>query len=380
MRRTLHHARAIHGAISALFAVALLAAACGPKDDGGPSRTTPRPAPPEDERPFVTPRSAAGPDLDEGKRHIRAGSFAAALAFFEAAVKQHPTDSRPAFYRAVCLYNLKRSQEAVQAYLTAAKLKPPFYELFLNLGSALIVTNQPKRAVRALERALQFQPRAADAWLNLGVAHEEAKDLPAAARALEKAVTYGPTRADTHLALADVLRKMGRHAAAAKAYAEADQRAPGDLYTLLGMAVSLAKSNQGPAAEQALAKARKIKPGSLRVLMAAGLIYGMLGRHAEAAKAYAEALKQKADHPGLLLLLGRAELETRRFAAALAALQKAKAAGRGKLPTVDFWLAEAHRRAGRCAKAKPLYRAFLKTTPKGALADQAAAHLKRCRR
>lgn len=360
------------------LALGVLALSCGPPQEPG-RRTTPRPAD-GDERPFVPPRDAAEPDLAEGKQHIRAGAWEAALKWFEESVKRHPNDSRPAFYRAVCLYNLKRNPEAVAAYLAASKLKPSFFELWLNLGSVLIVTSQPARAVKALEQALQFQPKSPDAWLNLGVAHEEAKDLPAAARALEKAAAYGPARADIHLALGDVLRKMGQHAAAAKAYKEADERRPGDLYTLINLALAHAKANQGAEAEKALSKARTLKPDNLRVQMAAGLIYGLLKRPADAEKAYAAALVQKPDHPGLLLLLGRAQLEQRRFPDATKTLGRAKTLGGAKLPTAAFWLAEAHRQAGRCNQAKPLYRDFVQVEPKGALADQARAHLARCRK
>lgn len=366
--------------IPRLFVLCLLfvVASCGPPKEA-PRRTSPRPAD-GDERPFVPPRDLAEPDLSEGKQHIRAGAWEAALKWFEEAVKRHPNDSRPAFYRAVCLYNLKRNQEALEGYLAAAKLKPSFFELWLNLGSVLIVASQPARAVKAIEQAIQFQPRSPDAWLNLGVAHEEAKNLPAAARALEKAATYGPARADIHLAHGDVLRKLGQHAAAAKAYQEAEERRPGDLYTLINLALAHAKANQGAEAEKALSKARALKPDNLRVQMAAGLIYGLLKRPADAEKAYAAALAQKPNHPGLLLLLGRAQLEQRRYADATKTLMQAKTAGGAKLPTASFWLAEAHRQAGRCPQAKPLYRAFLEIEPKGALADQARAHLARCRK
>ncbi|MDY0002943.1 MAG: tetratricopeptide repeat protein [Polyangia bacterium] len=361
-----------------IFALLLcaLAVSCGPPKDE-PRRTAPRPI---DERPFVPPREVAEPDLTEGKQHIRAGAWDAALKWFEEAIKRNPSDSRPAFYRAVCLYNLKRNQEAVEAYIAASKLKPSFFELWLNLGSVLIVTSQPARAVKALEQALKFQPRSPDAWLNLGVAHEEAKDLQAAARALEKAASYGPTRADIHLAHADVLRKLGQHAAAAKAYQEADERRPGDLYTLINLALAHAKTNQGAEAEKALTKARNLKPDNLRVQMAAGLIYGLLKRYADAEKAYAAALTQKPDQPALLLMMGRAQLDQRKLADAVRTITRAKTLGGAKLPSADFWLAEAHRQAGRCPKAKPLYRSYLQAEPKGTLADQAKAHLENCRK
>lgn len=378
MRRTLIPALFV---IPIALAAFLVAAACDPPRGTEDPRRAAKPDDGQgDERPFVPPKGTGEPDLAEGKNLIRSGSWEAALKWFEEAVKRNPEDSRPAFYKAVCLYNLKRHKDALEAYIAASRLKPAFFELWLNLGTVLIVTEQPKKAIGALEQALRFRADSADAWLNLGVAHEENKDLPAAARALEKAVTHGPSRADTHLALADVLRKLGRYEAAAKAYAEADQKRPDDLYTLLGMAVSLARSNQGAEAEKTLGRARTLQPQALQVHMAAGLVFTLLGRHAEAERAYATALAIKPDQPQILLLRGRALLELKKLADAVKTLERSRTLGGARLPAASFWLGEAHRRAGRCALAKPLYSAYLEAVPEGPEADQAKAHLRRCQK
>lgn len=363
----------------------LLPAGCGPKDSPSTARRTAPRA--QDERPYVAPsqRGVASLDLREGKRLIRAAQWPQALAWFDRAAKTHPKDSRPLFYRGVCLYNLKRVGPALAAYRGASKLRPQFFELWNNYGTVLLVTGHSKAAVRALGNAVRIQPRSADGWLNLGLAYREARDLPAATRAFGKAADLAPRRFTHQLAYADSLRMLHRYRAAVSVYQRAVRLRPKDVSTRLGLAVSQARAGQRAAAAKSLAEVLRLRPASLQIRKAVGLVHYLMKDFVAAEQVFSALVRKAPTRADYLLLHGRVLLKLGRSAAALKVLAKARrlakpatARARRQLKHLEFYLAEAYRLRRRCRKAKPLYRSYLAKVPAGVLAKEAKEHLKRC--
>ncbi|HJL45058.1 MAG TPA: tetratricopeptide repeat protein, partial [Polyangiaceae bacterium LLY-WYZ-15_(1-7)] len=146
--------------LRALFALSLLAAACGPSTAALP--------------PPATAHNAAG------VRHLGAGDLDAAEARFRIALEYHPR----------------------------------FVEARANLGAVALERGELAEAERHLRLAVHLDPEFDEAWANLGVLHARRGELEAAAEALETALAIDPGLTDARRNLGDVWIRLGRFAEA----------------------------------------------------------------------------------------------------------------------------------------------------------------------
>jgi Flp pilus assembly protein TadD len=99
----------------------------------------------------------AGPLLNLGLLHAKAGRLEEAEKTFKAAIERNP-NSAPAFNHLGIVYRrLGRFTEADAAYQQALKLDPNYANAYLNLGVLCdLYLQQPERALEAFERYLQI--------------------------------------------------------------------------------------------------------------------------------------------------------------------------------------------------------------------------------
>jgi tetratricopeptide (TPR) repeat protein len=323
--------------------------------------------------------------LQPGKDLIRSRRYAEAVQFFTRAARRLPKDSRPYYYLGVCQHHLRQPAKSLAAYQQAIRRKPQFFELWNNYGATLLDLGQGARAIRPLEQAARLRPKDASLWYNLGLAYGDAGQLPQAARAFERSLGLRPRHLNSRNALIEVLTQLGRYQLALQQLKELSRQALGAgagprlrLRLTLRHAVLLARLKREPAALAALAAATKLAPNSLHLHFTRGMVHLRLGQPGQAIPALRRALAMKPGNPSLLLALGRAQTAAGHYGPAIKTLQAAQRVAKGRLRSLPYYLAEAHRLAGRCGRAKPLYQRVLKSRSTGPLARKARAGLKAC--
>ena len=126
----------------------------------------------------------AAPHKGSGHRlgycHLALGDFAGAAQVLQREVQAFPDLVNAHLALGVALVQLQRQEEALAAFLEAARLDPGSAEAQSNAGNVLAALGRHDEALAHLRQAAQAQPARADPHFNLGVAlqrlkrHEEA--------------------------------------------------------------------------------------------------------------------------------------------------------------------------------------------------------------
>lgn len=124
--------------------------------------------------------------------------------------------------QAVEVYNrgvaANSAEEKVEAYGTAVKLLPGFYEAWFNLAVASAAASQPAKAITAYRIAERLRPDAVEVPHNLGRVFLAVSRYEDAAECFGKAVKLTPESASAHNDLGEAYRRMGRFDDARRAF------------------------------------------------------------------------------------------------------------------------------------------------------------------
>jgi predicted O-linked N-acetylglucosamine transferase (SPINDLY family) len=142
----------------------------------------------------------AAPHKGSGHRlgycHLALGDFAGAAQVLQREVQAFPDLVNAHLALGVALVQLQRQEEALAAFLEAARLDPGSAEAHTNAGNVLAALGRHDEALAQLRQAAQAPPGLADPHFNLGVAlqrlkrHEEAIDSFQAALGIAPRMPY----------------------------------------------------------------------------------------------------------------------------------------------------------------------------------------------
>ena len=186
--------------------------------------------------------------LDEARRDMDKGDFAAAVVPLEKVIAEQPDFAYAHFQLAYVYTALKQTEEARSEYERAIVADPKMSEAYLNLG-ILLLDKDPSAAVAPLRKAAELLPAQSRPHFLLGVALERGGELTAAAAAFEHAVALDPQDFDTLLHLADTYLALNRPADAEMKFRNVIERQPGERRALGGLARSLDSQKKAEAAE-----------------------------------------------------------------------------------------------------------------------------------
>ena len=96
------------------------------------------------------------------------GAHQEALAQYDRAVVQYPTNADIYYYRGLTHHSLGRMQQAIDDYSQALKLNPRRVEAFVNRGSVYAEMKDYERALADFNSALTLDPDGADVYFNRG--------------------------------------------------------------------------------------------------------------------------------------------------------------------------------------------------------------------
>ena len=158
------------------------------------------------------------------------------------------------------LFNKGQTDNAIKQYLEAIRIKPDYVDAHNNLGFALFNKGQTDNAIEQYLKAIRIKPDYENAHNNLGVALAKKGQTDNAVEQYLKAIRIKPDYADAHNNLGVALAKKGQTDDAIKQYLEAIRIKPDyvDAHYNLGNAL-LDKGQTDDAIEQYL-EALHIKP------------------------------------------------------------------------------------------------------------------------
>lgn len=289
-------------------------------------------------------RHAASERVRAGEAKLVEGDLAGALADFEAAIAEDPSDPRAHLDLGLALELAEDFEGAERAYREAITLDPDFPEALNNLGLLLRDSDRALEASRLLRQAIGLRPRYAEATLNLGLALEDMGDNQGALEAYQEATRLSPDDAYPRVSLGLLLAKMGDATNARTQLQRARPLARGDAGTLLEIGSALRQLSDFEGAERAIRDAIAANDETVTPTLAAELALAQLGRadNAGARATLDEAIAQHPDDATLHFLSARVAVERDDVPAARAAFTRflELEADSERATSVRAWLAE----------------------------------------
>ena len=164
-------------------------------------------------------------DLDLAEEQYRRGmaffwvdDYQKALLYFEKVAKINSRHPKAFYYIGCCFGELRRLNEAVEAYKQAIHIKPDYADAYYNLGVAYAKLGLLNGSVEAYKQATRIKIDYAEAYLNLGVAYAKLDRLIEAVQAYKQAIRIKPDYADAYLNLGIAYWFLDDKGAAMKQY------------------------------------------------------------------------------------------------------------------------------------------------------------------
>ncbi|MDP9034161.1 MAG: tetratricopeptide repeat protein [Myxococcota bacterium] len=187
-----------------MTAAAMMATACGGSSASPPARLAPTKDP--DIAPArsasVPPEPAWTPELLAGIKAFDAGSYADALASFEAAAKKNPNDYETLLYLGTTCEKLSKRPCAEAAYKSALAARPDLDRAAADLCALYVDEGRLDDALAVGKAAVARNPGSAALHENLGVALAGHGDQNEATQELGRAIAIQPSEPMFHLTLA----------------------------------------------------------------------------------------------------------------------------------------------------------------------------------
>jgi tetratricopeptide (TPR) repeat protein len=285
-----------------------------------------------------------------------AGQSGKALALYDRAIAQNPDGSEAYFSKGLLLVNLKRLEEAEQAFqhgLEKTKDSPVGYYY---LGRIAIEAKQLDRAAASFERAIAINPSFEPAYSTLASVYETQQALAKAAEVYRKYLqVVNPHNKDVRQHLVRVYINDKRYREALAELEVILGQDPDDLDAQLRIGLVYGELKEYAKAVEQLNKILAVRPAELRVrdylglmyeelkdydnalltyeqnlklqpayvdsYMHMGFLYYRLKRYPEAATQFAEATKLNPKLPDAHLLLGLTYLQMEQYTVAVRAFE-----------------------------------------------------------
>jgi len=235
-----------------------------------------------------------------------------------------------------------RSQEAIEAFKQAIKLKPDYVEAHAGLGLAyskigdkgsaleeykILKTLDAEMANELLKEIETTDKKLgqldAEGYLDLGVAHGEAGRYQEAIEAFKQAIKLKPDLAEAHYNLGLAYANLGRWKEVIETCKQAIKLKPdyAEAHNNLGVAYDELGRNQE--AIEAYKQAIKLEPDLAKAHYNLGITYANLGRWKEVIEACKQAIKLKPDYAEAYYNLGLAYANLDRWKEVIEACKQA---------------------------------------------------------
>ncbi len=145
-----------------------------------------------------------------GTALLQEGRTQEAVEQYQQALRIKPEYSQTYNNLGIALVQLGRVQEGIQRYQQALRLNPNHAGAHYNLALALAQMGQIQEAIGHFEEAVRIKPEYTEAHNNLGIALAQVGRTPEAIEHLERALRINPDFGDAHYNLGVALVQVGR--------------------------------------------------------------------------------------------------------------------------------------------------------------------------
>lgn len=171
-----------------------------------------------------------------GNAYYADGQIEPAVAAYQAWAQAAPDDPDPRLLLGILYSQQQRFQDALTVLQEASRLTPCQEAAQLLMGQVYYEQQDLAQAAAAYQAALAINPRRAAVWYVVGALRWQLGDLPAAQTALEEATRRDPSLAAAFFTLGRVYFDQGAFGDAAASYRQALVLDPTDLSSYLALA------------------------------------------------------------------------------------------------------------------------------------------------
>jgi len=230
--------------------------------------------------------TAAHPLGARGLALMDIGNYEAAVQVAREWIQVAPADALPRHALGRAYAALKRTDEAVMALRSAAKLEPELTRAWLDLGAAYMTADDDENALAAFGEAVRTDGQSAEARHGRGVALIALQRYDEAVEELHRAIDLDRTYDEAWEALAVAHATEGRPDLAAAACRKGLKLNPQSSLLWYQFALVQARRGQAVQAIQAYEEALRLQPGYLPAVYDLGVLYSQQGEHAKAREIY----------------------------------------------------------------------------------------------
>lgn len=221
-------------------------------------------------------RSAAERLYSQGLAQLSRDDYARALPYFEKAVDIDANYAEAWYQAGYCYGVLGRHNDSLRASRQAAKLRPEWAAVYVNIGASSFALGQYKEAVDAYRTAIRLDDDNAEIQYALGLTFNKLNRIEEEILAYRRALTLRPDHAASLEKLGMALFKKARYHEAAAAFEQLKIYRP-DAKTFNYLGESLIEINKNEEAIEALNNALGYNPDFEKARYNIGRAYLKIG-------------------------------------------------------------------------------------------------------
>jgi len=228
--------------------------------------------------------------VTRGKILMGSSDYMGAIEAYENAIALSPTNYQAWRDKALCLKELKRFDEAMQALNTILPIYKEKPELWSTAGDILLVDMQKyAESIPFFEKAISLDSRDTHSLVNLAYAYDKTGQSERALELYRQALEINPSLTDAWNKAANILTRAGQYEEAVRMYDKGLSIDPGNAFILNNKGYTLFLAGKYPEAAESLEKAVILDPKYKSAWKNLGDVLKAMGRFAESEKAYANA-------------------------------------------------------------------------------------------
>ena len=239
------------------------------------------------------------------------------LTIWQDTVVKCPNNPRAHYNFGFALWQAGRTQEAINHYAQAVRIKPDFTEAHFKLGLGLSQAGELPEAIAHYEQALRLNPDYAEAHYNLGLTLSQVGKEQEAIAQYEQALRLKPDLTDAHNSWGVALVRLGRMPEAVGHWERALQIEPDNVAAHNNLGIGLRAMGRVEDAIAHCEQALRIKPDYADAHYNLGLALIQVGRLAEAMDHWEQALRINPHYAEVHYNLGLAMEQTDRMREAI---------------------------------------------------------------
>lgn len=202
--------------------------------------------------------------------------------------KSEPLNAEALYCLGIADGNLKRHNDAIEAFRQALHINPKYAEAWNSLGDTYLKLNRYNDAIESFRRALRTDPKYADPWNNLGVAYSELKRLDDAIEVFRQALRINPEYADAWYNLGISYGELKQYNDAIEAFSRTLRINPKDAEAWYNLGVAYSELLLHDNAIEAFREVLRINPKYAKAWYNIGSAYALSGNRAAALNAVRE--------------------------------------------------------------------------------------------